>query len=613
MYKIIGLISIAFVATFFSTTSFPQTNFSELGTAPVATPEDYLSSSRSAKAGGNIIQAPVEPINSLDRDEVIRLYHEVYRASENDGSNINWTGRLIGCDWGKISTSFLQDMLWRINYFRAMVGVPSDVILTEAKNNASQASSLIMSAKESFGPNESPHEPQPSWPCFSSLGYEGASKGNIYRGVFNTDAIDGYIFDPGANNTAVGHRRWLLYPPAVEMGIGSIPPHADAYRTSNTVYVVGDFGPRPNAPEWAAWPNPGFFPYDLLPERWSFSYPEGNFSQATVTMSSMGSDVPLSLEPYQPGAGDNTLVWVPTNLPSGMPNNLDKQYQVTISNVYVNNQYRTFNYDVTVIDPYSIGTLTVVGPDTIPANTRSTFTLESVSAATHYRIQQADAVVGQLEGAENGITGIIDNTDTSYNVISTADVATGNKAFHLTIVDFASQHIILDKKIIPSSNSILSFKNKFRFVTDTSSLQVGISNNDGGSWQIIWTKSGYTGSQESYFGTATTSLADFADQVIQLRFTLDAQGSVYNGTGSHLGLYIDDIQISDSTEAINIKQQIITGTQFSIEPQQPARDLVLWVKAGIGEFFLGDSLVKRLNVNQGTERNLILESNFEND
>ena len=119
------------------------------------------------------------------------------------------------------------------------------------------------------------------------------------------------------------------------MGVGSIPPGGENHRSSNTVYVVGDFGPRPNMPEWTAWPNPGFFPYDLLPERWSFSYHDADFSSATVSMSSMGSDIPLSLEPYQPGAGDNTLVWVPTDLPTAVTDNSDKQYQVTVSNVYV--------------------------------------------------------------------------------------------------------------------------------------------------------------------------------------------------------------------------------------------------------------------------------------
>ena len=198
----IGLLAIAFVATFFSTTAFPQIDFSELGDAPVATPEDYLS--RSSKAGGNIIQAPVDLINSLNRDEVVRLYHEVYRASANDGSNMNWTGNLIGCDWGKVSDFFLQDMLWRINYFRAMTGVPADVILTEEKNNFSQASALITAAEDALS-----HTPPTNWACYSSSGFQGSNKGNLYLGRFNTDAIDGYIFDPGANNTAVGHRRWL--------------------------------------------------------------------------------------------------------------------------------------------------------------------------------------------------------------------------------------------------------------------------------------------------------------------------------------------------------------------------------------------------------------------
>ena len=38
--------------------------------------------------------------------------------------------------------------------------------------------------------------------------------------------------DPGAGNTFVGHRRWVLYPPTRTMGVGDIPAQ------SNALYVV---------------------------------------------------------------------------------------------------------------------------------------------------------------------------------------------------------------------------------------------------------------------------------------------------------------------------------------------------------------------------------------
>ena len=72
-----------------------------------------------------------------------------------------------------------------------------------------------------------------------------------------------------------------------------------------------------------AWPPAGFVPSELVYERWSFSFPEADFSAATVTMTSEG--LPVTLAIVDSGAGDQTstgrapfIVWEPniTQTPS---------------------------------------------------------------------------------------------------------------------------------------------------------------------------------------------------------------------------------------------------------------------------------------------------------
>jgi hypothetical protein len=63
----------------------------------------------------------------------------------------------------------------------------------------------------------------------------------------------------------------------------------------------------------------------------------------------------VKLEPTKNGFGENTLVWIPTamndNAPWPKPPAAGKTYTVTISNVRLNNQTRSFTYAVTAIDP----------------------------------------------------------------------------------------------------------------------------------------------------------------------------------------------------------------------------------------------------------------------
>ena len=102
--------------------------------------------------------------------------------------------------------------------------------------------------------------------------------------------ITGYIWDFGANNYEVGHRRWILYPQTQIMAAGDVPAES-SFEAANATWVFdANFGgPRPATTKpYVAWPPEGFVPYSLAFPQWSFALSNADFSAATVTMTSNG-------------------------------------------------------------------------------------------------------------------------------------------------------------------------------------------------------------------------------------------------------------------------------------------------------------------------------------
>lgn len=295
--------------------------------------------------------APAEPaseavpytglsVDSEDRDAVVAFYRYFYRASE--GLVAEWTGDEDTCQPGAVSDSFNRALLRRINYFRAMAGAPGDLVLDNDLNVKAQAAALMMIAN-----NRADHDPQASWVCFSEVGKEASAKSNLFYLKGETPSvasiIDGYIRDAGSENTSAGHRRWVLYPRQRVIGSGTAVTSQDS---ANALWVIGNFASGPLVQ--TAWPPKGYVPYQIVFERWSFSYPEADFSEATVTMD-RGPDFPIDVtaEPVVNGFGDNSIVWIPD--PDEVL--LNWGHNVTISNVKVNGIPRDFNYTVVLIDP----------------------------------------------------------------------------------------------------------------------------------------------------------------------------------------------------------------------------------------------------------------------
>jgi uncharacterized protein YkwD len=287
-----------------------------------------------------IAASPGASVDPSDRSSVVAFYRNVYVPAlsvQND-----WSGSVATCDPGRTSDVYADATIQMVNYFRAMTRLPV-VTRNATLDQKSQHAALMMAANRTLS-----HSPSSSWTCYTSTGAEAAGRSNLASGIAGAAAIVGYMADPGAGNTAVGHRRWILFPPQTEMGTGSTSQY-------NALWVVASGGSRSASPEVVAWPTAGFVPYQAVFPRWSFALNQSgasapDFSRASVTMTLAGAAIPLSILPVRNGYGDNTIVWEPAGVPMapGMP---DQPISVTVSNVIVQGIARSFTYTVTIIDP----------------------------------------------------------------------------------------------------------------------------------------------------------------------------------------------------------------------------------------------------------------------
>ena len=282
-------------------------------------------------------------VDAWNRNAVVDYFNNEYRTSE--GVDAGWTGDMGACLEGSTTVQFRQAVLRRVNYFRGMAGLPADIAFDDARHPKCQKAALIMIAEGNLS-----HTPDDGWACYTVDGAQAASKSNLALGRYGPESIDLYMKDSGQYNTALGHRRWVLFPPQKTMATGDSSAKNGFFYGANALWVIGDFGTRPPTPDGVSWPPPGFVPFQVVFPRWSFSFPDADFSKAVVEMRKGGLDVPVTTHGLKSGYGDNTIVWEPEGLPSAVPEN-DVHYTVRISGVRIGEANRNFEYSVSIIDP----------------------------------------------------------------------------------------------------------------------------------------------------------------------------------------------------------------------------------------------------------------------
>ncbi len=275
-----------------------------------------------------------------ERAVIIEDYQNDFVGTNVSSMELDWNGNIDACEAGQISPLAMERTLRRINYFRHLVGLESEIIFSELKNKKSQKAVLMMDAE-----NKLDHFPTVDWQCSSPEGIEAAGKSNLSYGGHSSASVPQYIRDAGSGNGAVGHRRWILYPKSHEFGFGST-------NWGTAMWVIGGTKNPEYYPEFVAYPSPGYFPKNLIYPRWSFSKKGANFSAAKLRISNeAGEQIEYEQEEVTNGYGDHTLVWVPSINVNDSSLGSDFYVKVEIDSVKTGGNYENFAYEVLAITP----------------------------------------------------------------------------------------------------------------------------------------------------------------------------------------------------------------------------------------------------------------------
>jgi hypothetical protein len=516
-------------------------------------------------------------VTVTSREQVRDFYNAVFTASEN--IPMDTTAVTASCTPGTNATAFDNAALRRINWFRAMAGVPAWVTFSAAESTKDQAAALMMSANGTLQHTGIPS----SWSCFTTNGTNAAANSNLALGSDGADAITQYIQDAGSGNYETGHRRWIVYPQTQVMATGDVPAQGGDYAANATwVFDANYGGPRPagTAP-FVSWPPPGYTPYALVFPQWSFGLSNADLSAASVSMESNGVPVSVTIQSYRTGFGENTLVWYPADLDPTSSSTVfpfsgaDTAYSVTINNAMTSSGAVNISYNVTVFDPALPGTdyvATVIsGPATPSVNENNLYSCVALSnpGLTGYQWVVSQATNGNLtDNATEGLTNFTVTPPPSYSIITNPPVGSGN-CFHLAHPNPAPQLMQMNELLLPGTNATLSFQSLLGYATTNEIARVQVSTNGGTHWSDIFTETGSGGAGDANFTAHTFSLSNCAGRVTLLRFNYDFPangGSYYPETDNAVGWCLENIVVTNVSKLLNFVTNSTSSTNFVLVP-----------------------------------------------
>lgn len=216
----------------------------------------------------------------------------------------------------------------------------------------------------------------------------------------------------------------------------------------------------------------------------------------------------------------------------------------------------------------------ISGPNPAYLNQSNNYTFSVVGGATAYQWEQTQLVpYTYVEGAENGLADVSAMTSPGYAVVENNWVDKGNYSFQLAHISDPTnpkdQVLTLNASLLVTANSQLSFDKFLGYTFSNEVAHAQVSADGGATWQDLWTQAGNDGSSsvDSSYINITRSLAGFAGQVLQVRFVFSYSSGFYYSPGYQVGLYLDNISISTSSELTNqFISPVSNGTSFAFDP-----------------------------------------------
>jgi hypothetical protein len=259
-----------------------------------------------------------------------------WKADRADLAEGMWTGNVMSCDAGDMAPTARAAALRSLNVYRWLADLPA-ITSDPQKDMEAQACALLQRANNTLS-----HTPPESWTCYMEVGAKASGRCNISSGPA-VSSVDGYMIDPG-NETTIGHRRWILSNSIGPTGIGGTDRHSCLMTTGNM--KVGK--------AWQAWPGPGIIPIQAMQmgfgnwvqsidsTGWTVQSDTVNLASATVTVTSAGTAMPVTVTQLMPGYGSRYAFRFN---PMGWKTEAGKTYTVDVTG-----GAQPIKYDVQVVD-----------------------------------------------------------------------------------------------------------------------------------------------------------------------------------------------------------------------------------------------------------------------
>ncbi|MDB6069200.1 MAG: SCP-like extracellular protein [Verrucomicrobiales bacterium] len=551
-------------------------------------------------------------VDTSSRMESLSFYNTVFLASEGAESRINWTGAFGSCSQGNTDINFRRDIRRRVNYYRAICGLPTvtfdaegalndgpagspQIVLGTSKRACAQGAAYMNAFSRVFYPN-SPvtHDPAAtSNICWTTHAWNGCYHSNLTVGYFGPKAIDVYMADDNANGDAsadlhVGHRRWILFSRARDMSSGDVPQGTyvsglTSYpvQAANALYVTGFANPVETSPrKFVTWPPQGYVPAPIKPIRWSVSFPDAVFptTAAAITLKGPnGAVIPVTvLSANYANLGDPSLVFQPSSTP--LAGTADTTYTVTVTGISGPNVPSSITWQTTFFNPDILGVdQTITGPaKPAPSGADYQFTPIPIASAYQLTASQPAAKAHWIEAADGLSPQILPALTGNYSLIQGAGIlggllfgpGTGLYSFHLSFPFEVTepdslphdQSFSLGSEFIPDPASTLRFYEYFRWLFSVNRLSAELSADGGVSWTEIYGRNGnsvysvggkyFSSSWDQQWFLRTISLAPWAGKPVRLRFILRHGGVPFEGPDLNHGCYIDEITLSNVNKVI---------------------------------------------------------------